>query len=317
MVTRFLRNRIRGWFPQEPLIRSQAPATPIKPINAWINSLNAVSSLIIAIGALCAFAVLHPSWIKNYVLLIAIIAGLAYLVAHRRPRARRIIKNMLVPVMIFTLCFTAVEVFMFWNAGYPATFSPSEPNVTLSMQGLLNASVVDIVKGIEESATFNLLKFEHGNDIMFESMILTPAGNGNKGGYISVDFNSKKSEQYIHFYSGNGHQYSLQVSPDERQIIHYTSIQEIEHSLRQIDSLGLSWFYNQAIKIAENRTANVPTVDSLTVNLVFQDTSTGYEGLIVQIIGYHQTTDTNWENVLISAFQPDGELIYMTKPRQG
>ncbi len=319
-VKKYLEKQIRGWFPQEPLIRSQTAPQPAKPTKAWTNSLNTAFSLIIVIGSLCAFAVLSPSWIKNLILLIAILAGLAYIVARRRPRVRRIIKNMLVPIMIFTLCLTAVQLFLFWNAGYPATYSPAEPDVTLSMQGLLNASAVKIVQRIETSATFALLKLEYGNDITFESMTLTPESNGN-GGYVRVDFSTRENDVYVQFYSGNGHPYSLSVTPDNRQVMFqpYLSRQGIEQSLGEIDALGLNWFYNQAIATAQNRTANFPTIDSLTVNLTIGEASNNYEGIIVQIIGYHQTTDTNggtpWEGVLISAFQPDGTLIYMTQPQ--
>jgi hypothetical protein len=54
------------------------------------------------------------------------------------------------------------RVYLFQNAVYPSTYSPSELNVTLTMQTVLNASLSEIIEGIEQSATFSLLKIEHG-----------------------------------------------------------------------------------------------------------------------------------------------------------
>ena len=82
--------------------------------------------------------------------------------------------------MIFTISFTAVEGYLLWNGGYPTTYTPTQPTVTLNLQKMLNASVEQIVQSAEDSQTFTLLKLEHGSNLTFESMNLSPSN-----GYLS------------------------------------------------------------------------------------------------------------------------------------
>ena len=97
----------------------------------------------------------------------------------------------------------------------------------------------------------------------------------------------------------------------------YPSNQTADMALKRIDALGLNWFYNQALEIAQNRTANLPTIDSVDITITFGGAGS-YQGLTLQLIGYHQTILPNGgisgDGVLISEFEPNGTLLYMSKP---
>jgi hypothetical protein len=98
----------------------------------------------------------------------------------------------------------------------------------------------------------------------------------------------------------------------------YPSTQSAETTLSQIDALSLSWFYNHALEIAQNRTTNLPSIDSLNIALTYDKGTETYQGITLQLMGFHVTTEANGgvhgENVLICAFQPDGTMIYMSWP---
>ena len=221
--------------------------------------------------------------------------------------------------MIFTISFTAVEGYLLWNGGYPTTYTPTQPTVTLNLQKMLNASVEQIVQSAEDSQTFALLKLEHGSNLTFESMNLSPSNGYLSGGYISVDFASSSGNRYFHCYSADGHQYIILVSTYNGELIsQQPSQQTVDAALKQIDALGLNWFYNQALEIAQNRTLNLPSIDSVVITLALDEGFGGYPGLSLQLTGFHQTVQPNGsingDGVLISEFQPNGTLIYMSNP---
>lgn len=303
----FIINWFRGWLPQEPRLPHQAASPTTKPINTThANILNTAVSLTLVFGLLASFFLLTPSWIKYILITIAIISGLVYVVGRRRPRVKRVVIKALVAVMIFALCFASVEAYLFSNAGYPPTYS-TDPKASLTRESMLNASVVDMVQKIEQSPAFNLLKLEHGDRIRFYQMSLDTW----RGGSIRVDFVTEDGTYLFQFTSSNGYQYRLSVFPHRGSLINYKPADATAQTLRQIDSLGLNWYYNQAIAVAENRTANLPTIDSLTVNLAVGD-----EGLSIQVIGYHVTVSESGgisgHGVLISSFKPNGELQHIT-----
>ena len=273
------------------------------------------------IGVSYSFLGLSDSWIKTSLIAITLVTGALWLVSHRKVRrVGSALKFTLALVMIFSISFTAVEGYLLWNAGYPATYTPTQPTVTLNLQKMLNASIEQIVQSAEDSQTFALLKLEYGSNLMFESMNLSPSsGYLRSGGYISVDFASSSGNRYFHCYSADGHQYIIQVTTYNSELISQQSSQQtVDMALKQIDALGLNWFYNQALEIAQNRTTNLPSVDSVVVTLAFGEGFGGYQGLSLQLTGFHQTVQPNGsingDGVLISEFQPNGTLIYMSNP---
>jgi hypothetical protein len=311
----------QGWLPKEPILPTRVAPSQTKPGKTRAFLQNFVVVFLLVVGLSYSFLGLSDSWIKTSLIAVTLVTGALWLVSHGKVRrVGTALKFTLALVMIFSISFTAVEGYLLWNAGYPATYTPTQPTVTLSLQKMLNASVEQIVQRMEDSQTFALLKLEHGSDIIFESMNLSPSNGYLNGGYISVDFASSSGNKYFHCYSADGHQFIIQVTTYNGQLIsQQPSQQTVDVALKQIDALGLNWFYNQALEIAQNRTLNLPSVDSVVVTLALEEGFGGYQGLSLQLTGFHQTVqpngNINGDGVLISEFQPNGTLIYMSQPQ--
>ncbi len=317
-VRKSLGNRIRGWLPKEPILPSHATLSQTRQSNARPIFLNLTVGFLILVGLFCCFFLLSNSWIKFLLIGLSLVTGVMWAVSHGR--LRKALKFTLIIMMIVSISFTAVEGYLFLNVGYPATYTPTQPKV-LSLQTMLNASLEQVIQGIEGSQTFSLLKLEYGDNIAFESMQLQPVGPHGYG-YIRVDFASIDSHAYFHFFSSDGHQFILQPSTYSGQLMSqiYPSNETPQESLGRIDTLGLNWFYNQALEIAQNRTTSLPTIDTLHISLTYGQATIAYSGITVELIGYHETTllngGVNGDGVLIGDFQPNGALIYMSNPAQ-
>jgi len=290
-----LGSRIRGWFPQDPLIRRHALPTTKPTKRPLAFSLNEAATVIIVLGATIPFVLLSNSWIKNWLVTLTFLLGLAYMIMRRHNyTGRRSLKKALVALMAFALCFTIVEVSLFYNAGYPAIYSSATPENILTKESMLNVSTTEILEEIQQSPAFSLLKLEHSGQIKFESLTLSTWQNA-----VRANFCSEDGKQSFQFSSQDGSQYHLSVLSNSG----YNKgiqLEEAEQASKQIDTIGLVTFYN---KIRANST--IPSLETLTINLVVRSTST-YDGLIVQIAGYHQQGEIA---TVISSFQPNGELI--------
>jgi hypothetical protein len=304
----FIINWFRGWLPQEPRLRHQAAPSTTKPANrARANILNTAVSLFLVFGLFTSFFLLASSLLKDALITIVIICGLVYVFGRRRPGIKRAVIKALVPVMIFALCFTGVEVCLFQYAGYPPTAYATDPKTSLTRESMLNASVVEIVQGIEQTPAFNLLKLQYGDKIWFNQMSL----DSWQGGEITVTFISEDGPYRFQFVSSDGNQYRAHTYSSGLGVFsEYESISLTARSLEQIDSLGLRQFYNTALAVAENKTESLPTVDSVTIVL-----TPGDNGLSVQVIGRHVTVSESGvmavDDVLYSSFRPNAELQYM------
>jgi energy-coupling factor transporter transmembrane protein EcfT len=318
-ILKAMQNRIQGWFPRDPVIRVRTVGLQEKPRNNWSYLKNSVTMILVTLGVVVAVFVLSMSWIKIVVLSLAVGLGAAFILLHGKHRLRWAVGFGLVGVMVFALCFTAFEGYLSWNSGYPSTNSQSTPGITLSMTSLANFSVSKLVNGVMVSPTFSLLELEHGN-LVFDSISLIPIGE--RGGYIEVNFFSPTDHTYFHFYSISGHPLIMQQMTYSGQRLAQLALtsEPVETTLNRIDELGLTSFYNQALQIAQNRTSNLLSVDSVSIAIAYARSTNIYGGLTVQLIGSHETPDpqrgTQGYGVLISEFQPDGTLIYMSKPTQ-
>lgn len=310
-------NVIRGWFPQDLKIRSQVLAPQKKPKGIWVPIENIVAIPVIVAGVAAIF-LLSNSWIKYMLIGSALVLGIAMLLLWGKTTIRRAVKFGLVGIMVFALCFSAFEGYLFWNSGYPPTYSQSNPDWTVSMPSLANLSVTELVHSVEASPTFSLLELEHGT-LAFDSMSVQPA-RGEWGGYIEVNFFSETDHEYFHFYSNDGHPFTVEQMTYSGQRLAQQSIGgPVEASFSRIDEVGLYKFYRQALQLAQNRTSDLPR--SLSIAVAYAQSTNMYGGgLTVQLIGSHELPDPKDgaydHGVLISEFSPDGTLMYMPWPVQ-
>jgi hypothetical protein len=124
------------------------------------------------------------------------------------------------------------------------------------------------------------------------------------GGYLEVNFFCEEDSTYAHFFSGNGNQYRLTVWHSDLTYPYNQSSNVAQEFLRQIDQVGLGGFYDQTIELANNKTANLSLIDTLNLNIVYRSGE-----WVVQVIGHHNDGSIFGEDVIVSSFQPNGELI--------
>ncbi|MCL2288799.1 MAG: hypothetical protein FWC33_06495 [Candidatus Bathyarchaeota archaeon] len=75
----------------------------------------------------------------------------------RRQTCQRVFKYILIGGLIFAISFSACKNYLLRNAGYPPTFEPSQPAITVSYPNILNASVVEILQDIKSTPAFSIL----------------------------------------------------------------------------------------------------------------------------------------------------------------
>ncbi len=313
-----LQNRIRGWLPKEPVLPSLASSNQTTTKEYKITIPNVFLASLLLAGFVCFWSYLSSSWIKFLLLGATLAIGVPIVLAHGKLKSA--LKVGLTLMMIFTLSFTAFETYIFQNAGYPAYYSQADPQVSLSQQQMFNASLSQIVQSAQASSTFNFLKFEHGDNFIVVTVEPWPYnGPSSYGGYVGVEFYFPQDNFYAHLYSHSGHQYIVEPGKNDYTTTpqNYLSNNETNRAIEQIDSLGLGWFYDQALQMAQNRTPNMPTVDSVDMTLRFENKSEIYQGFTLVIVGYHNLPKSSNNNspsdegILLSYFAPNGTFIDM------
>ena len=295
-------NFIRGWLPQEPILPAHALPNQKKTGRIRLILLN-LFIVFLAIAGLLSALILIDSWIKLVLLGSIVVGGLVW--RFSRGKVRKACKFFVVAVLVFSISFTAVEFNLISNAGYPAASVSAEPNVTISYPSMLNISLTQLIQGIETSPTYSLLATEYGKTN--PETIKLDAGLG----WIQVDFYGKGSNTILGFFTSSGDQYRVQVSSYSGQPFSLSYIQSSsKQAFAQIDALGLQWFFNSSLEIAQNRTGNTPKIDSLSLTMNFEDHGYTYQGITLLLVGSYHGPST-----LIADFEPNGTLIYMSQPQ--
>jgi len=270
---------------------------------------NIVIGLLVAPGLFFSILLLSYSWIKILVVSLILVCGVIWLVSHGN--LKKALKYLVLSLMIFGICFTSFERYIFWNAGYPSTYNASIPSVTISYPSILNVSLTELVQSAEETNAFNLFKLGHSGEAPFESIALSTTF---PGGRIEVTFYNEGASMGFGFISSGGYPYhasTIQWSGQPPSRI-YSQQQTPEETLKQMDDLGLQWFYDRVYEMYQNRTGMNPNTSSLDVSTQWQEYNE-YRGMILQMIGW-QRTGNSIQDIFHAAFQPDGTLLYMNIP---
>ena len=306
-------NFVRGWLPQDPILLTHALPNQKKTGRIRVVFLNLVIGFLVIAGLFSAL-ILIDSWIKLVLVGSILVGGLVWRFTHGN--VKKALKFFVVAVLIFSISFTAVEFNLTWNAGYPPTYTLIQPGITISRANILNASLTQIVQNIERTPTYELLTIQFGA-VTAETIKLSTSF---PGGLVHVDFYGKNSNAYFYFRSSSGFPYHVNAGSSQTTFItrFHPQAQSAKDSFAQIDDLGLQWFYDRALDIAQNRTGSVPKIDELAFIMTFEGqgyigydrTYVGYEGITVQLTGW-----LNGGSTLIADFEPNGTLIYMSQPQ--
>jgi hypothetical protein len=265
------------------------------------------AGILIAVGLFSTAVFLGNSWIKLFVIVLIVISGIAWLVSHGL--LKHVFKYMILAVMVFAILFSGLEGYLLWNAGYPPTTGSSQSAVTISYPNILNMSLTEIVQSVKNTPTFNLIMIEHLGEVAIETMTLDTTFSG---GRIQVILYQDSSNLGITFASSSGGSYHASVAswggtPLSQM---YPQQQTPDDILKQIDTLGLNWYYNRAVEAYQNETGTTPEINALQVSVQWDNYAT-YQGMTLQLIGSYES-NSKGHSVFIASFQPDGTLNYLT-----
>jgi len=273
------------------------------------NSLakSVAAGILTAIGLFSVVVLLGNSWIKIALISLILIGTIVWLKSHGT--LKKAVKILLLGAMIFATFFTTAEGYLLWNAGFPPTSIP-EQGVTISQANILNVSLAQILQSIKTTPTFSLISLEYPSEISFESMDLETTI---PGGRIEVTFYQQSSNLGFRFASSSGGSYHASVfSWDEPPLSQkFMQKQTPEESLKQIDSLGLNWFYNKAIEEYQKQTGVDPHIKALQVSIQWERYES-YQGMTLLLIGYEiAENDNSGQGIFFAAFQPNGTMLYL------
>ena len=319
---RSMQNRIRGWLPKEPssTLSRASPAQTSKDQKV-VTAQHVILGVLALAAVMCLFTYLSSSWVKFTLTGAFLATGGLWLAVHGKKRG--VMKATLAAVLIFIICFTAAENYMFQNAGVPLTVSADKPRASLTDEQMLNVSLSQIVQNIESSQTFRFLEFEHGGNIVPVSFELWPYnGPSSYGGHLGVSFYSLDDGTYFHVYSKGGNQYVVEPGVCDRKPSSPQTLSRdiVNQALIQFDTLGTQWFYNHSLQVAQNRTGNLPTIDYVAISVFFGGFNKDYKGMTLQVLGGHhlpRTEDINAPSdsgILLSEFTASGSLTYLWTP---
>ena len=271
---------------------------------------NIIVALLVAVGLFFSVLLMNNSWIKILLLVLVLVSGALWFATHRN--LKRTLKYFVIFLLIFGISFSSFERYFFWNAGYPSTYSSAQPSITLSYPAVLNVSISDVVQSAETTVAFSIFRLEHPGDVTFESILLDTTF---PGGRIEVTFYNEATNIGFGLISSAGYQYHASNIP---WIGHppsriYSQQQSPEQTLKQIDSLGLQWFFNRSSETYENKTNADSNVTRLEISTQWQQYG-NYQGIILQMIAWQNDGDSI-KNIFNTAFKPDGTLLYITTPK--
>jgi hypothetical protein len=270
----------------------------------YVLGKNVFMAILLAIGLFSAIVLLSISWIKLVIIGFIVVSGVVWIVSHGL--LRRIVKYTMFAVLLFAISFSAVEGYLFRNAGYPPTFGSPQSGVTLSYPNILDVSLTEIVQDVKDTSAFKLLMLEHPNEVRIETIKLSTVFGA---GSIEVRFYQESSKLGFNFFSSGGGPYYVSVRPLLGTRLHpmFPRNQTQDALLKQIDDLGLQWYYDAAVEAYQSKTGVDLEVNELTITIQSVNHS-NYPGMQLHILGMHK--DGDHSSFAFSAyFHPNGTLV--------
>jgi energy-coupling factor transporter transmembrane protein EcfT len=309
-VKKTLESRIRGWLPKEPTLPSKSaqPQMPKenKPLHKPKTSFFWVIPFVIILF-FYLFLFNSQASTLGYIL-IGITAAISIsFMALRKSSHKRIVKffkYVLIGIALFVLVFTNLGLYLFNFAG------PIVPQVNDS--NILDISLTQNLQTLEQSTSFRFLQTTHFGTLTLEDLSIHSFYSNAPGGLMWT-FNAGDVKNKMEIGQSGGAPYFYDLIPHRDSLPqNYPSNEQISNSFNQIDSLGLHWFYNQAVAEYQNATGTKPTVAHLTLDVGFDNVS-NYQGITLLITAQKTGQDnfghTVYPGVFKVEFQPNGTIL--------
>lgn len=221
----------------------------------------------------------------------------------------RIVKYCLVFVLVFVICFNLLGIYFFQTSGFPPTYVPK-----LDYPNILDASLMQYLQNVEQSASFRLLQIEHFGTAAFTGLILrTSSSNG--GAWLMWIFHANDIDERITMGGSSGVQYYTYPGNPFQKVSfpqNFPSSQNVKQSLDQIASLGIRYYHDKALEIYQNKTDSRPTITNLGIDVGFDELN-NYQGITIRLTAYNLTSDSHGnivtKNIFQTEFQPNGSIL--------
>lgn len=310
-----LESRIRGWFPQEPILPSKSIQPQVRKENKPLSKRKFSFIWLLpffVILFVCYDLFFFQFSIPVFILIGATIAvGLTWLVLKTKSNNNivKTFKYALIALAIFVLLFESAGIYLF-NFSGPLVPQTSFPNV-------LDSPLTQQLQSLQQSTSFRFLQAEHFGTLTFQELTISTTYSNSPGGiggfkwiFYTGDVKCKTSigqnsgKPYTYGLIGVFRSYSLPQN--------YPSNQEIAESFNQIDSLGLQWFYDQAVREYQNATGAKPVISDLRLVVAFNNVD-NYQGMTLlmtgQKAGYDNFGNKIYPTIFAVEFQPDGTVL--------
>ncbi|MGD6806665.1 MAG: hypothetical protein ACQCN4_06865 [Candidatus Bathyarchaeia archaeon] len=239
------------------------------------------------------FSTLSIIFVSISVLLIII----AIILIVIKNKSAKVFSRLVVGFFIFVLAFGGAGFYMQAYAG------PIAP--TASYPEILDASLSSYLQTLESSPSFQFYQLEHFGTLIFESLSIHSTYSNAPQGGVNWAFYAGDIRTRLTVGHSSGHPYFYLVSSHYRDYdlpSGYPSHEQIINDFNQIDSLGLNWFFNQAVLEYQNATGKQPNVSTLNLDLAF-DSVESYQGITLTLTA---------RDVFVAEFQPKGTLLNLT-----
>lgn len=224
---------------------------------------------------------------------VLLIAMAIILIVIKNKRAK-VFSRIVVGFFVFVLVFGGVGFYMQAYAG------PIAP--TASYPEILDASLLSYLQTLESSSSFQFYQLEHFGTLTFESLSIHSTYSNAPQGGVNWAFYAGDIEARLTVGHSSGNPYFYLVSSHYRDYdlpSGYPSHELIINDFEQIDSLGLNWFFSQAVLEYQNETGQQPNVTELNLDVAFNSVD-NYQGLTLTLTA---------RNVFVAEFEPNGTLL--------
>ena len=213
-------------------------------------------------------------------------------------------------VVVFFIVVVAFGGVGFYMQGYAGPIVP-----TASYPEILDASLSSYLQTLESSPSFQFHQLEHFGTLIFESLNIHSTYSNSPQGGVNWAFYAGDIKTRLTVGQSSGNPYYFSVSHFYRDYDlpnGYPSHEQILNDFNQIDSLGLNWFYNQAVLEYQNATGQQPNNTELNLDLAF-DSVDSYQGITLTLTGVRASQDSSgakiFPTVFVVEFQPNGTIL--------
>jgi hypothetical protein len=311
-VRRSLESRIRGWFPKEPTLPSKSRQPQVRQENKPLSKRPLSASWRITLFVLyLVYFYLFIYQFSTIVLIligVTIALGLTWLLLRTKSNNNivKTFKYALIALAIFALAFESAGIYLFNFSG------PLVPQI--SFPSVLDTSLAPQLQNLEQSISFRFLQAEHLGTLTFQDLTIVTTYSNAPGG-LDWTFYARDVRCKTQIGQSGGKPYSYLLVNLFRSYSlpqDYPSNQEITESFNQIDSLGLHWFYDQAILEYQNATGAKPAITDLRLVIAFNNVG-NYQGITLlmtgQKAGHDNFGNKIYPTVFAVEFQPNGNIL--------